>query len=119
MFRIFRLGPSSNLRRLQALPEAPSTIVLEGGTFDDVAWEALYATEEVIYEGDFSAMSNPPVASIEYPSLVVEDFLEEEQVSLTPSESNVQSKPTPPAPAPTQTMHESGRSILILRNGKI
>ena len=70
-------------------------------------------------EGDSSATPNPHVASIEDPSLVVEDFNVEEQVSLTSPESDVPPKLTLPAPVSAQTTLGSGRSIPILRNGKV
>ena len=67
-------------------------------------------------EGDSSATPNPHVALIEDPSLVVEDFNVEEQVSLTSPESDVPPKLTSPAPVLAQTIHRSARSTPIKRN---
>ena len=53
--------------------------VPKGGSLDDVTWDALYVTEEVICKGDSSATPNPHVASIEGPSLVEENFFVGEQ----------------------------------------
>ena len=49
-----------------------------------MTYDALYAPEEVICEGDSAATPNPLVASIEYPSLVEEDFFVREHINLTP-----------------------------------
>ena len=46
----------------QALLEASSMIVPKGGSFDDVAREALKVAEEIFHKGGSSAMSNPLVA---------------------------------------------------------
>ena len=70
----------------QALLEALSTTVPEGGSFEDVAREALKAVEEIIREDDSSASPSPPVTLTEGPPLVVEDFLVEKQEDLTPQE---------------------------------
>ena len=52
--------------------------VPERGSFDDVAWEALKAAEEIFHGGGSSAKLNPLVALTEYPLLSVEDFLVDE-----------------------------------------
>ena len=63
-------------------------MVPKGGSFDEVAREALKAAEEIFREEGSSATPNPPAALTEDPLLSVEDFLEEEQGYLTRLESD-------------------------------
>ena len=90
----------------------------KGGSFDDVAREALCVAEKAICQGDSLATTNPPVAWIEDPYMVEEDFFVEVWEGPTPLESKVPPKPTSPTPAPAQTTPGSARSIPIMQSGK-
>ena len=62
----------------QALLEALSTTVPEGGSFEDVARNALKPVEGIIREDGSSASPIPSVGLREDPPLVVKDFFVEE-----------------------------------------
>ena len=71
----------------QAPLEAPLTTTSEGASFEEVARQALRATEEIFREENPSATPNPPSVPKEDPPLSVEDFLLED-TSLAYSQSN-------------------------------
>ena len=95
--------------KVQALSEAPSTTGPDGGSFDDVAREALRAAKEIIREDGSSATPSTPVVLTKDPPIVVE-----EQEDLTPLGSDIPSKPTLPTLALTQTTPGSEHSTPII-----
>ena len=112
-----RVDPDSE--NSQAPPKTSLRTAPEGVSFDEVAREALKATEEIFRKEDTSATPNPRIALVEDPHLSVEDFLAQKRANPTPSESDDQLKPASPASASTQvTLRSACPAPIIIDDGK-